>query len=143
MVAVKIGPDLRLAVVGSPSYFAEHRVPLSPHELTEHRCINIRQSTKGGFYVWEFEKDGREVNVRVEGPLILNDSRMIYKAAEQGLGLACVMEDLVGDQIASCKLVRVLQDWCPPFAGYHLYYPDRRQITPAFGLLMAALRYNG
>jgi DNA-binding transcriptional LysR family regulator len=143
MVAVKIGPDLRLAVVGSPSYFAEHGVPLSPHELTEHRCVNIRQSTKGGFYVWEFEKDGREVNVRVEGPLILNDSSMIYKAAEQGLGLACVMEDLVGDQIASCKLVRVLQDWCPPFAGYHLYYPDRRQITPAFGLLMAALRYKG
>ena len=143
MIAVKIGPDLRLAVVGSPAYFAEHGKPISPHDLTGHRCINIRQSTKGGFYVWEFEKDGRDVNVRVDGPLILNDSSIIYKAAEAGLGLACVMEDIVADQIASGTLVRVLEDWCPPFAGYHLYYPDRRQMTPAFGLLVAALRYVG
>jgi DNA-binding transcriptional LysR family regulator len=143
MVAVKIGPELRLAVVGSPAYFAQHGVPLSPYDLTKHRCINIRQSTKGGFYVWEFEKDGREVNVRVDGPLILNDSRIIYKAAEEGLGIACVMDDLVADQIASGQLVRVLEDWCPSFAGYHLYYPDRRQITPAFNLLIDALRYKG
>lgn len=142
MIAVKIGPDLRLAVVGSPAYFADNGKPVSPHDLTRHRCINIRQSTKGGFYVWEFEQDGRELNVRVDGPLILNDSSIIYKAAEEGLGLACVMEDIVADQIASGKLIRVLEDWCPPFAGYHLYYPDRRQITPAFGLLVEALRYT-
>jgi DNA-binding transcriptional LysR family regulator len=143
MVAVKIGPDLRLAVVGSPGYFAEHGQPSSPHDLTKHRCINIRQSTRGGLYAWEFEKDGREVNVRVDGPLILNDSSVIYKAAQEGLGLACVMEDIVADQIASGGLVRILEDWCPPFAGYHLYYPDRRQITPAFKLLVEALRYKG
>jgi DNA-binding transcriptional LysR family regulator len=142
MIAVKIGPDLRLAVVGSPAYLARYGTPVSPHDLTRHRCINIRQSTKGGLYVWEFEKDGREVNVRVDGPLILNDSSIIYKAAEEGLGLACVMQDHVTDQIASGKLVHVLADWCEPFAGYHLYYPDRRQITPAFRLLIEALRYR-
>jgi DNA-binding transcriptional LysR family regulator len=143
MVAVKIGPDLRLAVVGSPAYIAEHGTPISPNDLTQHRCINIRQSTKGGLYVWEFEKAGREVNVRVDGPLILNDSSVIDKAAEAGLGLACLMEDIVADQIASGQLVRVLEDWCPPFAGYHLYYPVRRQMTPSFRLLVEALRYKG
>jgi DNA-binding transcriptional LysR family regulator len=142
MVAVKIGPDLRLAVVGSPTYIAEHGTPISPNDLTQHRCINIRQSTKGGLYAWEFEKDGREVNVRVDGSLIVNDSGVIYKAAEEGVGLACVMEDLVADQMASGQLIRVLEDWCAPFAGYHLYYPDRRQITPAFRLLIEALRYK-
>jgi DNA-binding transcriptional LysR family regulator len=142
IVAVKIGPDLRLAVVGSPTYIAEHGTPISPNDLTQHRCINIRQSTKGGLYAWEFEKDGREVNVRVDGPLIVNDSGVIYKAAEEGVGLACVMEDLVADQMASGQLIRVLEDWCAPFAGYHLYYPDRRQITPAFRLLIEALRYK-
>lgn len=143
MVAVKIGPDVRLAVVGSPSYLEQHGTPISPNDLTKHRCINIRQSTRGGLYAWEFEKDGREVNVRVDGPLILNDSSIIYNAAQEGLGLACVMEDIVADQIASGGLVRILEDWCPPFAGYHLYYPDRRQITPAFRLLVEALRYKG
>jgi DNA-binding transcriptional LysR family regulator len=142
IVAVKIGPDLRLAVVGSPTYIAEHGTPISPNDLTQHRCINIRQSTKGGLYAWEFEKDGREVNVRVDGSLIVNDSGVIYKAAEEGVGLACVMEDLVADQMASGQLIRVLEDWCAPFAGYHLYYPDRRQITPAFRLLIEALRYK-
>lgn len=142
MVAVKIGPDLRLAVVGSPTYFAEHGTPTSPNDLTHHRCINIRQSTKGGLYAWEFEKAGREVNVRVDGPLIVNDSSIIYKATQEGLGLACVLEDIVADQITSGQLVRVLEDWCPPFAGYHLYFPDRRQTTPAFQLLIDALRYN-
>jgi DNA-binding transcriptional LysR family regulator len=143
MIAVKIGPDLRLAVVGSPAYFSRHGMPKSPHDLTYQRCINIRQATKGGLYAWEFEKAGREINVRVEGPLILNDSSLIYKAAEEGLGLACIMEDLVADQIASGQLVRVLEDWCPPFSGYHLYYPDRRQVTPAFKLLVDALRWPG
>jgi DNA-binding transcriptional LysR family regulator len=142
MIAVKIGPDLRLAVVGSPTYFAEHGTPASPNDLTHHRCINIRQSTKGGLYAWEFEKAGREVNVRVDGPLIVNDSSIIYKAAQEGLGLACVLEDIVADQITSGQLVRVLEDWCPPFAGYHLYFPDRRPTTPALQLLIDALRYN-
>jgi DNA-binding transcriptional LysR family regulator len=143
MVAVKIGPELRMVVVGSPEYLARYGIPQSPHDLTTHRCFNIRQSSKGGLYVWEFEKDGRALNVRVEGPLILNDSNLIFKAAEAGLGLAFVMEDMIGPQLASGRLVRVLEDWCPPFAGYHLYYPDRRQVTPAFRLLIDALRYTG
>jgi len=142
MIAVRIGPDLRLAVVGAPAYFSKHGRPKSPHELTGHRCVNIPLATKGGFYVWEFEKDGRAVNVRVEGPLVLNDSIFVLKAAAEGHGLACVMEDLAREQIASGGLVRVLQDWCPPFAGYHLYYPDRRQLPPAFTLLVEALRYK-
>jgi DNA-binding transcriptional LysR family regulator len=140
MIAVRISPELRMVVVGSPAYFAEHSIPMSPHDLTRHRCINIRQSTKGGLYVWEFERDGHEVNVRVEGPLIVNDSNLVWRAAEAGLGLAFVMEDLVIEQIKSGQLVRVLEDWCPPFSGYHLYYPDRRQLTPAFRLLVEALR---
>jgi DNA-binding transcriptional LysR family regulator len=143
MIAVRIGPDLRLAVVGAPDYFKKHGRPKSPHELTGHRCINIPLATKGGFYVWEFEKEGRAVNVRVEGSLVLNDSLFVLKAAEAGHGLACVMEDLARGQLANGNLVRVLQDWCPPFAGYHLYYPDRRQLPPAFTLLVEALRHKG
>jgi DNA-binding transcriptional LysR family regulator len=142
MVAVKIGPELRMVVVGSPDYLARNGVPLTPHDLTRHRCFNIRLSSKGGLYVWEFEKDGRALNVRVEGPLILNDSNLIFKAAEGGHGLAFVMEDMIGPQLVSGRLVRVLEDWCPPFSGYHLYYPDRRQTTPAFRLLIEALRYT-
>jgi DNA-binding transcriptional LysR family regulator len=142
MIAVRIGPDLRLAVVGSPGYFKQQGRPKSPHDLTAHRCINIPLATKGGFYVWEFEKAGRAVNVRVEGPLVLNDSIFVLKAAEEGHGLACVMEDLARGQLADGRLVRVLEDWCPPFAGYHLYYPDRRQLPPAFTLLVEALRFQ-
>jgi DNA-binding transcriptional LysR family regulator len=143
MVAVRIGPPLRLAVVASPAYFKAHGRPKSPHDLTDHRCINIRQATKGGLYVWEFEKDGRSVNVRVDGPLIFNDSLFVIRAAVEGRGLACVMDDIAARDLADGRLVRVLQDWCPPFAGYHLYYPDRRQLAPAFKLLVDVLRYKG
>lgn len=140
MIAVRIGPDLRMAVVGAPSYFNEHPVPVTPHELTDHRCINIRLPTKGGLYAWEFEQDGRDLHVRVVGPLILNDMTMVLQAATEGLGLACVMEDLAAPYLADGRLVRILDSWCTPFAGYHMYYPSRRQLPPAFAVLVAALR---
>lgn len=142
MIAVPIGPDLRMAVVGSPSYFAKHGRPQTPHDLTTHSCINIRMQTKGGLYTWEFGRAGRDLNVRVEGPLILNDIPMILTAATHGIGLACVMEDQAGELLKAGKLERVLEDWCPPFSGYHLYYPDRRQLPPAFSLLIEALRFR-
>ena len=142
MIAVRIGPELRMAVVGAPSYFATRNVPQVPHDLTGHACINLRLPTKGGLYAWEFGRDGRDLNVRVEGPLILNDIGMVLTAAVDGLGLAFVMEDQAEPLVASGKLVRVMEDWCPPFAGYHLYYPDRRQLPPAFVLLVNALRYR-
>ncbi|ANK13922.1 LysR family transcriptional regulator [Erythrobacter neustonensis] len=143
MIAVRIGPELRMAVVGAPSYFAEHGRPKTPQELTGHACINIRMQTRGGLYAWEFGKDGRDLNVRVEGPVIANDVPMVLRAAADGLGLACVLEDQAEAMLASGAVERVLDDWCPPFAGYHLYYPDRRQLPPAFSLLVEALRYRG
>jgi DNA-binding transcriptional LysR family regulator len=142
MVAVPIGPDLRMAVVGSPSYFASHPVPRTPQDLMSHACINVRLPTSGGFYAWEFEKDGRELRARVEGQFVLNSGSLHVKAATAGLGLAYVLEDLVERELRKGRLVRVLEDWCPPFAGYHLYYPSRRQPTPAFALLVKALRYR-
>lgn len=143
MIAVRIGPDKRLAVVGSPAYLARAGQPRTPHDLTRHACINLRMATMGGLYAWEFEKDGRELNVRVEGPLIVNDTQLAITAAIEGFGLACVIEDMILDDLAQGRLERVLEDWCPPFAGFHLYYPDRRQLPPAFALLVAALRYRG
>ncbi|TDW67552.1 DNA-binding transcriptional LysR family regulator [Novosphingobium sp. PhB55] len=143
MIAVRIGPELRMAVVGAPSYFQSHGSPRTPHDLTDHACINIRMQTKGGLYTWEFGRDGRDLNVRVEGPLILNDVPMILAAAAEGIGLACVMEDQAEALLKAGKLVRVLEDWCPPFSGYHLYYPDRRQLPPAFSILIEALRFRG
>ncbi|TFU02920.1 LysR family transcriptional regulator [Polymorphobacter arshaanensis] len=143
MIAVPIGGELRMAVVGAPSYFATHGQPRTPQDLTNHRCINIRLPTQGGLYAWEFGHNGRDLNVRVDGPLILNDVRMILTAAAEGVGLACVMEDQAAAYLSSGQLVRVLEDWCPPFAGYHLYYPDRRQLPPAFSLLVSALRRRG
>jgi len=140
MIAVRIGPDLRMAVVCSPDYLERHAAPRTPHDLTDHRCINIRLPTKGGLYAWEFGREGRDLNVRVSGPLILNDMGMVFRAACDGVGLACVMEDQAAPYLADGRLVRLLEDWCPPFAGYHLYYPDRRQLPPAFALLVAALR---
>ena len=134
------GPDLRMAVVGAPEYLESHSKPQTPHDLTGHPCINVRLPTKGGLYAWEFEREGRELHVRVSGPLILNDMSMVLQAASDGLGLACVMQDQAAPYIADGRLVRVLDDWCPPFPGYHLYYPDRRQLPPAFALLVAALR---
>jgi DNA-binding transcriptional LysR family regulator len=143
MVAVRIGPELKLAVVGAPSYFADRAKPKSPHDLSQHRCVNLRLQTKGGFYIWEFEKNGREVNVRVDGQLAFSDTTLILKAAIDGFGLAMVLEDQVLPLIAEGRLVRVLSDWCAPFAGYHLYYPSRRQLPAAFTLLVEALRYRG
>ena len=142
MIAVPVGPDLRMAVLAAPAYLARHGAPVTPHDLTQHRCINIRLPTVGGLYAWEFEKDGRPVNVRVEGPLIVNDVEMVLCAAKEGLGLACVLEDQAAAPLAAGQLVRVLEDWCPAFPGYHLYYPSRRQLPAAFKLLVEALRYR-
>ena len=143
MVAVRIGPDLRMAVVGAPAYLATHPAPRTPQDLAEHRCINLRQQTLGGLYAWELEHNGREVKVRVEGQLIFNDVPMVLRAAASGFGLACVLEDHVQSDLAAGRLVRVLEEWCPPFSGYHLYYPSRRQPSAAFALLVEALRYRG
>lgn len=142
MVAVKIGPDMRLAVVGAPEYFAAKRIPQTPHELQHHRCINMRLPTAGGLYHWEFEKDGKPLRVRVEGQLTLNLLSERMDAVLSGFGLACVPEDLVQEQVASGELVQVLQDWCPSFPGYYLYYPSRKQHPPAFALMIDALRYS-
>jgi len=141
MIALRIGPDLRMAVVGSPGYFAQRPVPLTPRELTGHRCINLRMATRGNLYAWEFEKDGQALNVRVEGPMIVNDAEVALQAARAGHGLACMIEhDELMCDVAAGRLVRVLEDWCPPFAGLHLYYPDRRNLSPAFRALLDELR---
>jgi DNA-binding transcriptional LysR family regulator len=140
MVAMRIGPDLRMAVVGAPAYFAQRALPASPQELTAHRCINLRLPTLGGIYAWEFGRDGRELRVRVEGPLVFNASGPMLDAALAGFGLAYVPEDTAQPHIAAGTLIRVLADWCPPYPGYHLYYPSRRQVTPAFALLVNELR---
>ncbi len=142
MIAVPLGPELRMAVVASPAYFARHPAPKIPQQLAQHTCINLRLPTRGGLYAWEFEKAGRALNVRVEGQLVFNTAVMIRQAALAGLGLACMLEDSAQTEIANGRLVRVLGDWCPPFAGYHLYYPSRRQQSPAFALLVDALRYR-
>ncbi|TCU26408.1 LysR family transcriptional regulator [Rhizobium azibense] len=142
MVAVRIGPDLRMAVVGSPSYFANHNIPQTPRELGEHRGVSYRQMTGGGLYAWEFDRDGEELQVRMNGPLILNDGLMLEAAALDGLALAYTFEDQVSKHIADGRLIRVLEEWCPPFPGYHLYYPSRRQHTAAFALFVEALRFK-
>lgn len=142
MVAVRIGPDLRMAVVGAPDYFARNGKPESPHDLAAHTCLNLRMETAGGFYAWEFEKDGRELRVRVEGPLAFNNVRMIVRASLDGFGLCSLPEDIVAEHLAEGRLIRVLKDWCAPFSGYHLYYPSRRQPSAAFALLVDALRYR-
>ena len=142
MVAVRIGPDARMAVVGAPSYFASRPRPRTPEDLTSHDCINLRMQS-GGLLTWEFEKGDREVKVRVEGRLVFNSTLMALEAAVAGYGLAYLLEDRVQACLADGRLVRVLADWCPPFSGYHLYYPSRRQPTPAFALLVDALRYRG
>ncbi|MDY3569844.1 LysR family transcriptional regulator [Enterobacter hormaechei] len=141
MIAVRIAPAMRMAVVGSADYLHRFGVPETPEQLDQHRCINMRLPTRGGLYAWEFERDGRELRVRVDGQLILNSLPQRIDAAENGLGLAYVPEDAVQDALAEGRLVRVLEAWCPAFAGYHLYYPSRRQHTSAFSLLIAALRH--
>jgi DNA-binding transcriptional LysR family regulator len=142
MIAVRIGPDMRWTVVGSPSYFARHPRPKTPQDLTAHACINLRLPTYGGIFAWEFEKGGRELKARVEGPVVFNNLALRVNAALVGLGLAYLPEDQVRAQIADGQLIPVLRDWCPTFSGYHLYYPSRRQHTPAFALLVDALRYQ-
>ncbi|WP_116092301.1 LysR substrate-binding domain-containing protein [Sphingomonas crusticola] len=143
MIAVRIGPQLRMAAVGAPDYFVRRGVPATPHDLSAHSCINLRQTSSGGLYVWEFEKDGRELNVRVEGQLVFNRVNLIMDAAIAGHGIAFIMEDHVAEFVAAGSLMRVLEDWCEPFDGYHLYYASRRQPSPAFSLLVDALRYRG
>jgi DNA-binding transcriptional LysR family regulator len=143
MIAVRIGPDMRTAVVGAPSYFAKRPKPKTPQDLTTHTCINLRLPTHGGLYAWEFQKGKRELKVRVEGQLVFNGTAPMLDAALAGFGLAYVPEDTVRSHLADGRLVRVLADWCPPYPGYHLYYPSRRQPTPAFSLVVDALRYRG
>ncbi|HEX7853530.1 MAG TPA: LysR family transcriptional regulator [Sphingobium sp.] len=142
MIAVRIGPQLRTVAVAAPSYFAKRGIPKTPHDLSAHSCINLRMESAGGLYVWEFDRDGRELRVRVEGQLIFNDVDLTTEAALAGHGIALLMEDRVSTQIADGSLIRVLDDWCEPFDGYHLYYPSRRQPSPAFTLLLEALRYR-
>jgi DNA-binding transcriptional LysR family regulator len=142
MIAVRIGPDMRIAVVGAPSYFAARSEPKRPQDLIGYDCINLRLPTHGGLYAWEFEKDGRELKVHVEGQLVFNGTFQMLNAALAGFGLAYVPEDVAQPHLAKRRLKRVLEDWCPPYSGYHLYYPSRRQPTPAFALLVEALRYR-
>jgi DNA-binding transcriptional LysR family regulator len=143
MIAVRIGPQLRMAVVGSPSYFAANKKPRTPQDLTAHNCINLRLPTHGALYAWEFEKNGRELNVRVDGQLVFNGAGPMLNAALNGFGLVYLTEGQVQPHLVKGKLVRVLADWCPPFAGYHLYYPSRHQRSPALAVLVDALRYRG
>ncbi len=143
MIAVRIGPDMRMRVAGTAGYFATHGRPRTPQDLTQHNCINLRLPTLGGIYAWEFEKAGREVRVRVEGQLTFNSTPLIQKAALSGAGLAYLPEDRLRPFLDDGRLETVLDDWCPPFSGYHLYYPSRRQLSPAFALLVEELRYRG
>jgi DNA-binding transcriptional LysR family regulator len=142
MVALRIGPDMRMAVVGSPAYFEGRRPPKTPHDLASHNCIGLRYSPNSGVGLWELEKAGRPVNVRVEGQLIVNNNALVLSGALRGSGLGYLPEDYVAAHIASGELVRVLADWCEPFPGYHLYYPSQRQPTPAFRVLVEALRHR-
>ncbi len=142
MIAVRIGPDTRMAVVGAPSYFRTRPEPKRPQELVGHNCINLRLPTHGGLYAWEFEKSGRELKVRVDGQFTFNTTAQMLNAALSGFGLTYVPEGLVAPYIAKGRLKRVLADWCPPFSGYHLWYPSRRQSSAAFALVVEALRYR-
>lgn len=142
MIAVRISPDITMAVIASPGYFATRPVPKTPHELVLHNCINLRLTTSGAIYAWEFEQDGKALNVRTEGQLTFNSTTPRLRAALDGLGLAIVPADMARDDIAAGRLIQVLADWMPTFPGYHVYYPSRRQSSPAFSLLVAALRHE-
>src|SRR5438309_9463231 len=142
MIAVRIGPEMRMAVVGAPSYFAKRPSPKKPQDLTDHNCINLRLATHGGLYAWEFEKGDRELKVRVEDQLVFNGTFQMLNAALDGFGLAYVPDDVAQPHLAKGRLKRVLEEWCAPYSGYHLYYPSRRQSSPAFTLLVDALRYR-
>jgi DNA-binding transcriptional LysR family regulator len=142
MIAVRIGPDLRMAVVGAPAYFADHSPPKTPRDLAAHRCINLRLPTRGGLLPWEFEKNGRVLKANVDGQWVFDSTSPVLRAALTGFGLAYVPEDLARPYVAKRQLKRVLADWCPPFAGYHLYYPSRLHASPAFALVVEALRFR-
>ena len=141
MIAVPISGEFRMAIVAAPGYFASRPQPSTPQELTLHNCINMRLPTHGGLYVWEFAKDGKEINVRVEGQLVYNNLSMRVQAAKAGLGLACIPLDTAAPHVADGSLISVMEDWCRPWPGYKLYYPSRRHPTPAFTLLVEALRF--
>ena len=142
MIAMRIGPDFRQAVVAAPSWFTKRKRPRTPQDLTEHSCINLRLPTQGGFYAWEFRKDGRELKVRVQGRAAFNSLAMMREAALEGLGLAFLPLDFIVEDIRKGGLTRVLADWCPARPGYHLYYPSRRLPSPAFALVLNALRFR-
>ena len=143
MIAVRIGPDMRMAVVGTPAYFARRPQPKTPQDLAAHDCINLRLPTYGGLLAWEFERNGHALKAHVQGQWVFNSSTPILRAVLAGFGLAYVPEDMVREHVTDGRLERVLEDWCPTFPGYHLYYPSRRQSSPAFALLVNTLRYQG
>jgi DNA-binding transcriptional LysR family regulator len=142
MIAVRIAPDLEMTVVGSPGYFEDHPRPGVPQDLVRHQCLGLRLTAARKPFVWEFEKDGREPKVQVEGPFACNSIELVLKAALDGFGLGFLPQDTVTEHLATGRLIRVLEDWCPHFPGYHLYYPSRKQPTPAFALLVDALRHR-
>ena len=142
MIAVRTGPDMRWAVVATPAYFAKRPPPKRPQDLMEHNCINLRLATYGGLYAWEFARGGREFSVRVQGQVTFNGTSQRLNAALSGLGVAYLPEDLALPHVAAGRLNRVLEEWCPPYPGYHLYYPSRRQASSAFSALVDALRYR-
>jgi DNA-binding transcriptional LysR family regulator len=139
---VRVGPDMRMAIFGAPSYFATRKRPRTPQDLTANNCINLRLPTYGALYAWEFKKNARDPKVRVEGQIMLNSTTLILNAALAGLGLAYLPQDQVQTHLATGRLIRVLADWCRPYSGYHLYYPSH-QPTPAFAVLVEALRFRG
>lgn len=143
MIAVRIGPDMRMVAVASPDYLARREAPVTPQDLVAHNCINLRLSTSGGLYAWEFEKDGQPLRVKVDGQFTFNTIRPMVSAALQGFGIAFIPEDSAQPYLASGELVQVLDDWCQPFSGFHLYYPSRRQMNPALALVIEVLRHKG
>lgn len=143
MIAVRIGPDARMVAVATPGYFASHPPPTTPKDLTAHRCINLRFVTSGALYAWEFQKDGQAIRAKVEGQVIFNSVRSCLHATLDGFGVGFLPEDIVAPALADGSLMQVLDDWCQPFPGPHLYYPNRRQTSPAFRLVLDALRYPG
>ncbi|NNT95111.1 LysR family transcriptional regulator [Stutzerimonas nitrititolerans] len=143
MIATRIGPDWRLVVVGAPEYLERNPLPETPYDLTRHACVNIRHRPSGAIYAWEFERDGQDVTVKVEGQLVFNSMPHVINAAVDGIGLAYVTEDLARPYLADGRLEVILSDWCPYFSGFHLYYPNRRQASPAFSAFVEALRYRG
>jgi DNA-binding transcriptional LysR family regulator len=142
MNAVRIGPDISMAVVAAPTLFTTRPPPSTPQDLLQHRCINMRLPTRGGLYAWEFERGGKEIRVKVEGPCIVNQVNLLLDAALAGVGIGYLPEDLVAPHLATGRLVRVLEDWCAPFTGYYLYYCGRKHLSAAFSLVVQALRYG-